>query len=234
MSPRLVGVVRRVNQGQFPVRFHGEGRAESSLRLFVPSEPGQRDPLALPGRYVVGPCRQGRFEQGQSRSRTLAPFIRPGERHTDLSPCRCAIPLVHQVAVENHHATFAEVLAAGRSPVADRPRPRGGECDDPSWRRGRHRAARTRQMATDAVVIAASILRDSLRKAAAPIAMALQTVLPEVGGLLARFGQPMRIVAGDTPKAALARAEATALVHLLDMVDELILRSPGSRDAIQN
>ena len=108
MSPRLVGEVRRVSQGGFPVRFPGQGRPEGGLGLFVPAEPGQRDPLALPGRHVVGPCRQGRFEQGQSRRSTLGPFIRPGQRHTDLPAGRGAFALIHQVAVENHHSTFAD------------------------------------------------------------------------------------------------------------------------------
>ncbi len=91
-------------------------------------------------------------------------------------------------------------------------------------------AARSRQMASDAVVVAASSLPDCLRELTAPIDVALQAALPEVGDLLAWFGQPMRIVAGDTPKAASTRAEATALVHLLDMVDEPILRIPGGRE----
>src|SRR5271167_2815579 len=90
--------------------------------------------------------------------------------------------------------------------------------------------AQSRQMASDAVVVAASRLPDCHREATTPIDVALQAALPEVGDFLAWFGQPMRIVAGDTPKAASTRAEATALVHLLDMVDEPILRSPGGRE----
>ncbi len=88
-------------------------------------------------------------------------------------------------------------------------------------------AARTRQVASDAVVNAASRLPDCRRKATALIDMALQAALPEVGYLFPGFGQPVRIVAGDTPKAASARLKATALVHLLDMVDEPILRGSG-------
>jgi len=85
-------------------------------------------------------------------------------------------------------------------------------------------------MASDAVVVAAPSLPDCHREATTPIDVALQAALPEVGDLHSGFGQPMRIVAGDTPKAASARAKAAALVHLLDLVDEPILRGPGGRE----
>ena len=87
--------------------------------------------------------------------------------------------------------------------------------------------AQTRQVASDGVVIAAPSLPDCRRKATALIGVALQAAPPEVGDLLSGFGQPVRIVAGDTPKAAFTRLKATALVHLLDVVDEPILRGPG-------
>ena len=94
---------------------------------------------------------------------------------------------------------------------------RGGAVGDIGGRR-------TRQMAANAVVVAASRQPVFLRQATALFLVALQAALAEVGGLLPAFWQPMRIVAGDTPKAAFARTEAAALVHLLDLIDEPILR----------
>ena len=107
VSSRLVGKVRGVSQGGFPIRFQGQGRLECGLGLRVPADAAQRDPLALPGRHVVGPCRQGRLEQGHRRRSALGPFIRPGQSHTDLAPGRGAFSIIHQVAVENHQSTFA-------------------------------------------------------------------------------------------------------------------------------
>ena len=56
--------------------------------------------------------------------------------------------------------------------------------------------------------------------------MALQAALPVVGDPLTGFGQPMRIVAGCASQRALARAEAAALVHLLDLANETLFGRP--------
>ena len=88
-------------------------------------------------------------------------------------------------------------------------------------------AARARHMAAHAVVVAAPFQPDGRREATALIGVALQAAPPVVGDLLTGFGQPMRIVAGCASQRALARAEAAALVHLLDLANEPLLGRPA-------
>ena len=53
--------------------------------------------------------------------------------------------------------------------------------------------------------------------------VAFETALAVVGSLDGRFGQPVRVVAGDAAELALARAEAAARFQLLDLPGHLEL-----------
>ena len=83
---------------------------------------------------------------------------------------------------------------------------------------------RPRHVAADAVILAAPLPTDRRRQPAAAIGVTLQATVPVIAHPLLRGRQPMRIVAGDATEPAVTGAEATALVHLLDLADEPIRR----------
>ena len=83
-------------------------------------------------------------------------------------------------------------------------------------------AAQARHVATDAIIGPALTRPAAHRQAATSIGVAFQAAIAEVGYLRLGLREPMGIVAGDAPESALARFEATALVHLLELADETV------------
>src|ERR1700679_3064069 len=84
-------------------------------------------------------------------------------------------------------------------------------------------------MAADAVVASLPRHADIHCQAAPVIGMALQAAISVVGHLIIGCRQHVRIMARDTPEAAVTRAEATAGVHLLGLTGELIFRRSRPR-----
>ncbi len=83
--------------------------------------------------------------------------------------------------------------------------------------------AGARHVARDAVLATPPGLPLGQRQGATLFFVALETAIAVVGSLDGRRGQPVRVVAGDAAELALARAEATARFHLLDLPDHLEL-----------
>src|SRR5262249_51548978 len=80
-----------------------------------------------------------------------------------------------------------------------------------------------RHVAGGAVVLAAPLATGRLREAATAIGVAFQAAASEIARPLLGRRPTVRIVAGDAAEPACAGAEATALVHLLDLADEAVL-----------
>ncbi len=80
---------------------------------------------------------------------------------------------------------------------------------------------RTRHVAIDAAIVP-SLRQESigLRKLAPLFSMTIEAALAVVHGLLPRVRQLVGVVARDAAHLAPALAEATALLHLLDLAEE--------------
>ena len=81
-------------------------------------------------------------------------------------------------------------------------------------------AARSRHVATGTVILPASLQPGLHREAATPIGVAFLASLAVIGHALFGRGKLVRVMARDTAKPSFAGAEASALVHLLDLADE--------------
>ena len=82
--------------------------------------------------------------------------------------------------------------------------------------------AQARHVATDAIIGLTLAHPAARRQAATPIGVAFQAAIAEVGYPRLGLREPMGIVAGDAAEFSLARFEATALVHLLELADEAV------------